>query len=52
MANILHSYTIEFGFHGLSDHTSQFLYSAEDYYREGTDILISVLMSCGLKEAP
>lgn len=33
MAHILHSYTIELGFHGLSDSASNLLYSAQDYYR-------------------
>jgi hypothetical protein len=52
VANILHSYTMELGFHGLSDHHSPLLYSHEHYYQEGRAILTSVLMSCGLKEIP
>jgi hypothetical protein len=51
-AGILHSYTVEHGFHGLSSKESPLLFSPEDYYQEGTAILISVLMTCGLKEPP
>ena len=31
-ANILHSYTLELGFHGLSNHNNSFLYNYHDYY--------------------
>jgi len=51
-ANILHSYTLELGFHGLSNHNDSFLYNYQDYYSEGRAILTSVLMSCGIKDLP
>lgn len=50
LAGILHSYTVELGYHGLSDPLSTLTYSPELYYEEGIAIMSTVLTSCGLRE--
>ena len=49
LSGIVHSYTLEQGFHGLSDPSSEVIFSHEHYENEGRSMLVAVLMSCGLK---
>lgn len=57
-ANILHSYTVEMGFHGCTHFpqsnkkdTETFRYKEEDYYAEGVAVIRSVIEACGLGKA-